>query len=139
MIENPTILKTFSNIAEYDKSTKSLTSTIDEILALDIPTNKSDTFRSDLGNRWRESGIEYGREKQEMRRIKSNRERVEYSCSQCEYQATRWGNLKLHLKSKHGGKTFSCNQCEYQATTQGNLKQHKQSKHVEPVRVVVKA
>ncbi|XP_023333502.1 zinc finger protein 197 isoform X2 [Eurytemora carolleeae] len=50
-----------------------------------------------------------------------------YSCSQCEYFATEYSNLKKHIKSKHEG--YSCSHCDYSASTASNLRIHVESKH----------
>ena len=34
-----------------------------------------------------------------------------------------------HVKSKHEGVQFPCDQCDYKATKQGNLLRHVKSKH----------
>ena len=48
-------------------------------------------------------------------------------CQCCEYKATTNGNLKIHIQSKHEGKTYQCQCCEYKASRNDYLKTHNQS------------
>ena len=45
-----------------------------------------------------------------------------HKCPNCDYQATKSYNLRIHVKSIHEGQKYDCPQCEYQATTPGDLK-----------------
>ena len=47
---------------------------------------------------------------------KNKYDRVEYSCSHCEYVATQGITLNKHIESKHEGVRFPCPQFEYAAT-----------------------
>ena len=53
-----------------------------------------------------------------------------YNCTKCEYQCKSKSTLRMHIESKHEGKTYGCNQCDYEATNQINLRFHMQSKHL---------
>ena len=52
-----------------------------------------------------------------------------YDCSQCDYQATTKGNLKIHTDALHEGVRHACNQCGMQFTQPNSLKDHIQSVH----------
>jgi len=54
---------------------------------------------------------------------------VKYPCDQCEYVATRPGNLRQHKAAKHWGVRYPCDLCDHVSTQLGNLKQHKAVKH----------
>ena len=54
---------------------------------------------------------------------------IRYPCSECEYAATRAGDLKRHKQSKHQGIRYPCRECEYVATRKEALKIHKENKH----------
>ena len=47
-----------------------------------------------------------------------------YSCSQCEYIASKASHLKKHVESKHEGVRYHCLLCEYVATLESVLKRH---------------
>ena len=47
-----------------------------------------------------------------------------FDCKQCDYKATKKGNLLSHIKSIHEGLKFPCEQCDYKATRKGNLLKH---------------
>merc|ERR1719481_1932841 len=54
-----------------------------------------------------------------------------YQCpfSFCEFE-TKWTTyLKTHIKSIHEGKRFKCNQCDYRASKKGNLLKHISAVH----------
>ena len=48
---------------------------------------------------------------------------------QCEYKATKRGNLQTHINSVHIGQKFNCPQCEHKATQRGHLQTHIKSVH----------
>ena len=52
-----------------------------------------------------------------------------FPCDQCEYVATRAGNLKQHKAAKHLGVRYPCDLCDHVSTQLGNLKQHKAVMH----------
>ena len=52
-----------------------------------------------------------------------------FPCKECEYVATRAGNLKAHAENKHKGVRYPCSQCKYAATTTGGLKIHVENKY----------
>ena len=49
---------------------------------------------------------------------------------QCDYQATKKGDLKRHIESIHEGVHYTCDQCEYKATQKGDLRKHVKSKQM---------
>ena len=109
---------------EIENNSRSISSTVDEILRLDIRTYNS---VGESGSRLYKceeceavfkscSGLIY--------HTSSKHEGVVYSCNKCEYKATQQGNLNTHQRSKHEGETYSCKQCEYQTTWNASLRIH---------------
>ena len=47
-----------------------------------------------------------------------------YSCTHCDYKATRKGNLKQHIQSIFDGKTFQCKFCDHASKQKSHLKMH---------------
>ena len=37
---------------------------------------------------------------------------VKFPCGQCDYKATKRGNLSTHINSRHLGVKFPCDQCD---------------------------
>ena len=60
---------------------------------------------------------------------KNRYDRVEYSCSHCEYVATQGSTLNKHIESKHEGVRFPCPQFEYAATVANAHKIRVENKH----------
>jgi hypothetical protein len=125
---NPEILKNIVNDGEHENNKNSISSTVDEILATNIPDRDEINYSKQMykcevcmGMFKSKSGL--------MRHTTSKHEGIVYSCGQCKYKATTQGNLKKHQQSIHIGVKYSCNQCEYHATTQGSLKIHQDSVH----------
>ena len=54
---------------------------------------------------------------------------VRFKCDQCEYKATRPGNLRKHQKSIHECMIYNCDQCDIKYTDQSHLRRHQKSKH----------
>ena len=52
-----------------------------------------------------------------------------FPCVQCEYIASRKGNLKRHIETKHQCIKFYCDQCQYSTPRKDKLKEHKDTKH----------
>ena len=132
MIENLKSLDNPEPITEYDESNKSISSTIDEILALDILTNNTTKYESDFENqlhKCEDCGAGYRQKAGLISHIQSKHNGIKYSCNLCRYLATTQGNLKLHKESQHGGVKYSCDQCKHQFTRKDNLKLHKKSQH----------
>ena len=48
---------------------------------------------------------------------------------ECDYKATRKGNLQSHINSIHDGQTFPCKHCGSEFTEKGSLKTHINSIH----------
>ena len=108
------------NVNNYINNTKSISSTIDEILSLDLAAYSPDMDGPDSVNqlpKCGECGAGYRWKKDLVRHIRNRHEGVRYSCNQCEYQATTQKTLKAHKEAVHEGVKYLCNQCEYQATT----------------------
>ena len=61
--------------------------------------------------------------------MSGNHEVVKFPCNQCDFKASKKGNLMTHLKSRHKGLKYPCDQCDYKATDKGNLSRHLKSKH----------
>ena len=59
----------------------------------------------------------------------NKKHKVKYTCNECEYVATKAGNLKTHRENKHEGVRYPCSQCEYIATQVSALKRHFKSQH----------
>jgi uncharacterized Zn-finger protein len=53
-----------------------------------------------------------------------------FQCPECDYQATRKGDLVTHRRSVHMGQKFSCPECDYQSTQKSSLVAHKKSMHM---------
>ena len=100
-IEN---LESHENVTKHTNNTKSISSTIDEILSLELAAYNPKRDEPDSGNQL-------------------------HKCGECGAGFRRKDSRAKHIRSKHEGVKYSCNQCEYQATQQGDLKRHKQSKH----------
>ena len=45
--------------------------------------------------------------------ISRNNKGTKYLCQQCNYEAGRLDNLKIHVEAIHEGVRYSCNQCSY--------------------------
>ena len=41
----------------------------------------------------------------------NKKRKVEYTCNQCEYVATKACNLKIHIENKHEGVRYPCSEC----------------------------
>ena len=81
------------DVTEYKNTTKSISSTIGELLSLNLPAYSPDMDEPDSGNQL-------------------------HKCGECG-AGYRWkSHLVQHIRSKHEGIKYSCNQCEYQATRQ---------------------
>ena len=52
-----------------------------------------------------------------------------YICEQCDYKATKKGDLSTHINSIHKGVRFPCKKCDYKATQKGTLLRHIESIH----------
>jgi hypothetical protein len=120
-------LENHQDVTEYKNNTKSISSTNDELLSLDLAAYSPDMDEPDSGNQLHkcgECGAGYRWKKDLGKHIRNKHEGVRYPCNQCEYKATRQRSLKRHKKAKHEGVKYSCNQCECMATDQGNLKTH---------------
>ena len=125
-------LESHEDSSEYRNSTKSISSTIDEILSLDLAVYSPDMDEPDSGNQLHkcgECGAGYKWKHALVRHIRSKHEGVRYPCNQCEYQATTQGSLKTHKESIHEGVKYSCNKCEFHATQKGDLKRHREAIH----------
>ena len=102
------------DLERYAKDTRSISSTIDELLALEIPTYNPDKDRPDLNNHsCGECGACYKNKGTLVVHIKSKHECIKYSCKQCEYQATNKHDLRRHVDAIHEGVRYICNQCDY--------------------------
>jgi hypothetical protein len=124
MPENP------DDVERYAKDTRSISSTIDELLALEMPTYNPAKDRPDLNNHLcGECGAGYKNKGTLVVHIKNKHEGIKYSCKQCEYQATNKHNLTMHIDARHEGVRYLCNQCDYQAASQYTLKKHIESLH----------
>ena len=55
----------------------------------------------------------------------------------CDFVTKIKGSLKVHITSIHDGIKYGCDQCEYKATKPGNLKRHIQAMHGENCEEVV--
>ena len=64
-----------------------------------------------------------------LNHIKSRHEGVKYPCDQCDYKATFQVALKTHIKSIHERVKYSCDQCDFKATRKDYLSVHIKSKH----------
>ena len=53
-------------------------------------------------------------------------DKTKHPCDQCDYVATKRGNLKRHVATKHSEVRFSCEQCTYTTPRRDLLKQHQQ-------------
>ena len=60
----------------------------------------------------------------ESEQTRNKKRKVEYTCNQCEYVATRAGNLKTHIENKHEVVRNPSSKCKFAATTAGSLKVH---------------
>ena len=89
----------------HDNQTRSVSSTNDELLDLNIPEYDDSNDRKVVANS------------------------QSYNCQDCEAVFTTKMGLQYHYRSKHEGVRYSCNECEYKATTQTNLRTHQQAKH----------
>lgn len=49
-----------------------------------------------------------------------------YPCDQCDYKATRKGNLKVHVDSIHKGVQYLYAHCGYTSSTKNNFNRHMQ-------------
>ena len=54
---------------------------------------------------------------------------MKYTCSKCDYQASRQEHMQIHFDSIHVGLRYPCDQCDYKATAKTNLKGHIRKKH----------
>ena len=120
------------NDSEYKNNTKSISSTIDGILSLDLATYTTDMDESDSDNqlhKCEECGEGYSWRTALVRHIISKHEGVRYSCNKCVYRTKHKPNLNRHKQAIHEGIKFSCNQCEYQATHQRHLNRHREAMH----------
>ena len=75
------------NISEYKNNTKSISSTIDEILSQDLPAYSLDMYEPNSANQLHkcgEFGAGYIWKKHVLRHIRNKHEGVKYSCNQCE-------------------------------------------------------
>merc|ERR1712096_346479 len=117
----------------HDNQTRSVSSTNDELLDLNIPEYDGSNDRKVVANsqtyNCQDCEAVYTTKLSLQRHYRSKHEGVRYSCNQCDHQATTQGNLNAHQKSKHEGVRYSCNDCEYKATTQPSLMRHQQAKH----------
>ena len=96
--------------------TRSLSSTLDELIAFDVDTQEYNSGDVEKGKQDYNSAD--GKEFATRRHRPSKYEGVKYACNQCEYQATKHSHLKRHQESIHEGVRYSCNQCEDEATSQ---------------------
>ena len=54
---------------------------------------------------------------------------VKYTCSICEYEATKKSSLKVHIQAVHLGVTHACPDCGTKFTMKSNLKKHFKNVH----------
>ena len=52
-----------------------------------------------------------------------------FLCDQCNYSATRKGNLKIHIQHDHEGIVFPCTKCTFSAERLSSLKWHTRTLH----------
>ena len=89
----------------HDNQTRSVSSTNDELLDLNIPEYDDSNDRKVVANS------------------------QSYNCQDCEAVFTTKNGLQYHYRSKHEGVTYSCNECEHRALTKFNLRRHQKAKH----------
>ena len=80
----------------HDNQTRSVSSTNDELLDLNIPEYDDSNDRKVVANS------------------------QSYNCQDCEAVFTTKNGLQYHYRSKHTGVTYSCDECDYKATQQSS-------------------
>ena len=61
--------------------------------------------------------------------IRIKHDGVRFSCTQCDYTATRLKHLTDHKQTKHEGVMFKCDKCDLQSHNQNSIRDHKKRKH----------
>lgn len=61
--------------------------------------------------------------------IKTIHEGKRFKCNQCDYRASKKGNLIKHISTVHGIDRYPCTKCDYKATQKANLQRHIDSVH----------
>ena len=56
-------------------------------------------------------------------------QKVKYTCSICEYEATKRSSLKVHIQAVHLGVRHDCPECDTKFTMKSNLKKHIRNVH----------
>ena len=111
-------------------SSRSISSTIDEILALDILADISDIQRFET--RWHECNLcdkKFLSTEDVEKHFKRNHRHGSYKCNKCIFEAKNRITLYNHKKSIHDGVRYSCTECDYQATDKSNLSRHQNTIH----------
>ena len=50
-------------------------------------------------------------------------------CDECDYVATKLGDLKRHKNELHGGYKYECDHCDYTCSDSSNMNKHRKSRH----------
>ena len=67
--------------------------------------------------------------RQRQPRIQISSDAKSTECPECRKVFSLKANMLQHYRSVHQGIKYPCNQCDYQATKRGNLQKHIQRKH----------
>ena len=61
------------------------------------------------------------------RHVKSEHQKIQYSCDKCDKSFNNQGSLQRHVKSEHKKIHYSCDKCDKSFTDQGSLQRHVES------------